>query len=172
MRIAIVGAGNVGRAVGRAWTAAGHRVRYGVRDPARAADLPAVARVAEAVTDAEVVVLSVMFHTAEAALRDCGDLAGRILLDPTNPLAPDEGGLRLTLGFDTSAKIAGQLVQIQLDELGIDYIDRRSALIDAVSIEDVRRASKRLLDSGLLVTVVGRAQGANAQGAAARGQGG
>jgi zinc protease len=76
------------------------------------------------------------------------------------------------LGFDTSAKIAGQLVQIQLDELGIDYIDRRSALIDAVSIEDVRRASKRLLDSGLLVTVVGRAQGANAQGAATKGQGG
>jgi zinc protease len=79
------------------------------------------------------------------------------------------------LGFDTSAKIAGQLVQIQLDELGIDYIDRRSAMIDAVTIEDVRRVSKRLLDSGLLVTVVGRAQGANAQGAPAtpaRGQGG
>ncbi|HKA73225.1 MAG TPA: pitrilysin family protein [Xanthobacteraceae bacterium] len=63
------------------------------------------------------------------------------------------------LGFDTSAKIAGQLVQIQLDDLGIDYIDRRSAMIDAVTIADVRRVAKRLLDGGLLVTVVGRPQG-------------
>jgi len=68
------------------------------------------------------------------------------------------------LGFDTSAKIAGQLVQIQLDELGIDYIDRRSSLIDAVTIDDVRRVAKRLLDAGLLVTVVGKPQGVKDQG--------
>ena len=67
------------------------------------------------------------------------------------------------LGFDTSAKIAGQLVQIQLDNLGIDYINRRSAMIDAVTIDDVRRVAKRLLDSGLLVTVVGRPQGVTAK---------
>ena len=60
------------------------------------------------------------------------------------------------LGFDTSTKIAGQLVQIQLDDLGIDYIDRRNGLIDAVTLDDVRRVAKRLLDGGLLVTVVGR----------------
>jgi zinc protease len=68
------------------------------------------------------------------------------------------------LGFDTSAKIAGQLVQIQLDELGIDYIDRRNGLIEAVTFEDVRRVAKRLLDSGLLVTVVGRPQGVKDHG--------
>jgi zinc protease len=66
------------------------------------------------------------------------------------------------LGFDTSAKIAGQLVQIQLDDLGIDYIDRRGGLIDAITIDDVRRVAKRLLDDGLLVTVVGRPQGVSA----------
>jgi zinc protease len=67
------------------------------------------------------------------------------------------------LGFDTSAKIAGQLVQIQLDEIGIDYINRRSGLIDAIGIDDVRRVAKRLLDAGLLVTVVGRPQGVTAK---------
>jgi zinc protease len=67
------------------------------------------------------------------------------------------------LGFDTSAKIAGQLVQIQLDNLGIDYINRRSSMIDAVTIDDVRRVAKRLLESGLLVTVVGRPQGVTAK---------
>jgi zinc protease len=63
------------------------------------------------------------------------------------------------LGLDTSPKIASQLVQMQLDNLGIDYIDRRSGLIEAVTMADTRRVAKRLLDAGLLVTVVGQPQG-------------
>jgi zinc protease len=63
------------------------------------------------------------------------------------------------LGLDTSSKVAGQLVQIQLDNLGIDYIDRRSAMIEAVTLADTKRVAKRLLDAGLLVTVVGQPQG-------------
>lgn len=63
------------------------------------------------------------------------------------------------LGLDTSTKIANQLVNMQQDNLGIDYIDRRSALIDAVTLADTKRVAKRLLDGGQLVTVVGRPQG-------------
>jgi zinc protease len=63
------------------------------------------------------------------------------------------------LGLDTSNRIASQLVQMQLDSLGIDYIDRRSGLIDAVTLADAKRVAKRLLDNGLLVTVVGRPTG-------------
>jgi zinc protease len=63
------------------------------------------------------------------------------------------------LGLDTSPKIAGQLVQIQLDHLGIDYIDRRASMIEAVTLADTKRVAKRLLDAGLLVTVVGQPQG-------------
>jgi zinc protease len=63
------------------------------------------------------------------------------------------------LGLDTSTKISNQLVSMQLDNLGIDYIDKRSALIDAVTLEDTKRMAKRLLEGGLLVTVVGRPQG-------------
>jgi len=70
------------------------------------------------------------------------------------------------LGFDTSTKIANQLVQIQLDNLGIDYIDRRAALIDAVTLADAKRVAKRLLDTGLLITVVGRPQGVTSKGGA------
>lgn len=103
MRIAIIGAGNVGRAVGAGWSAKGHDVVYGVRDPAASPAPGARATVAEAAAGAEVVVLTVMFHAAAAALEDCGDLSGKILLDPTNPLVPDDGGLRLGLGFETSA---------------------------------------------------------------------
>ena len=60
------------------------------------------------------------------------------------------------LGLDTSSKIANQLVNMQVDDLGIDYIDRRSALIDAVTLADTKRVAQRLLGPGLLVTVVGR----------------
>jgi zinc protease len=60
------------------------------------------------------------------------------------------------LGFDTSAKIAGQLLNIQLWGYGIDYIKTRNDRIDAVTIEDARRVARRLAQGGLLVTVVGR----------------
>jgi zinc protease len=63
------------------------------------------------------------------------------------------------LAFDTSGKIAGQILQIQLDNLGIDYPERRNALIDAVTLADARRVAKRLLDTKALTVVVGRAQG-------------
>ena len=63
------------------------------------------------------------------------------------------------MNLDTSNKIAGALLRIQLDGLGIDYIDRRGALIDAVTLEDSKRVAQRLLKSGMLVTVVGRPQG-------------
>jgi zinc protease len=63
------------------------------------------------------------------------------------------------LGLDTSSKIAAQLVQMQVDDLGIDYVERRGALIDAVTLADAKRVAKRLLDPGILVTVVGRPKG-------------
>jgi zinc protease len=63
------------------------------------------------------------------------------------------------LALDTSNKIAGQLTQIQLDDLGIDYMQRRSAMIDAVTIEDAKRVAKRLYGGGMLVTVAGRPKG-------------
>jgi zinc protease len=68
------------------------------------------------------------------------------------------------LRFDTSAKIAEQLVQIQLENLGIDYIDKRNGMVEAVTMADVKRAAKRLLDGGMLVTVVGRPQQTEAKG--------
>jgi zinc protease len=63
------------------------------------------------------------------------------------------------LNLDTSGKVAGLLVQLQLDNLGIDYISRRPQMIAAVTLDDTRRVAKRLLDSGLLFTVVGRPSG-------------
>ena len=61
------------------------------------------------------------------------------------------------LGFDTSTKIAAQLVQMQIDRSRHRlHRDARNGLIDAVTLDDAKRVAKRLLDGGLLVTVVGR----------------
>jgi zinc protease len=69
------------------------------------------------------------------------------------------------LSLDTSGKIAAQLTQIQIDDLGIDYVQRRSALIDAVTIEDAKRVAKRLYGGGLLVTIAGKPKGLTSSGA-------
>ena len=60
------------------------------------------------------------------------------------------------LRFDTSDKIASQLLGIQMEKLGLDYIDKRNALIEAVTLDDIRRVAKRLLaDADPIVVTVG-----------------
>lgn len=60
------------------------------------------------------------------------------------------------LRFDTSSKIAGLLLSIQLDNLGIDYIEKRNDLIASVTIDDVRRVAKRLFGGDMVVVRVGQ----------------
>ncbi len=59
------------------------------------------------------------------------------------------------LRFDTSDKIAGQLLGLQVQGIGKEYIEERNDLIEAVTLEDIARVRKRLLDgaSPLVVTV-------------------
>ena len=60
----------------------------------------------------------------------------------------------------SSGRIAGMLVGIQLDELGIDYINKRNSLIEAVTLEDARRVAAELYrPEALTVVVVGRPEG-------------
>jgi 8-hydroxy-5-deazaflavin:NADPH oxidoreductase len=102
MKIAILGAGSVGAALGREWAAKAHDIIFGVPDPnsqkARAAVQELAGRGkattnARAVEGADVVVLAVRWGTAEQALREAGDISGKVLVDATNPLAPDLSGL-------------------------------------------------------------------------------
>lgn len=64
------------------------------------------------------------------------------------------------LRFDTSRKIAGHLVSLQLDGYDVTRLDERNTLIAAVTLDDTARAAKRLLGNGdLLVTVAGKPVG-------------
>jgi zinc protease len=64
------------------------------------------------------------------------------------------------LRFDSNTNIANQLLWMMMEGLGHGYVETRNAQVEAVTIDDVRRAAKRLFDGNdLLVTVVGRPKG-------------
>ena len=60
--------------------------------------------------------------------------------------------------LDTSRAIAGTLVELQINKLGIDYIEQRKELIDAVTAAEVQAAAKRLLLAEPAVLIVGPAK--------------
>jgi zinc protease len=60
------------------------------------------------------------------------------------------------LKFDSNSKIADELIAIQKENLGIDYIHRRNSLIKAVKKTDIMRAMKRLFyNKALIISLVG-----------------
>jgi zinc protease len=71
------------------------------------------------------------------------------------------------LALDTSSKLAQGLLQYQLDKLPIDYIEKRNAIVDAVTLDDAKKAAGQLWSQGLLTVIVGRAPQAAAQPIAA-----
>ncbi len=64
------------------------------------------------------------------------------------------------LRFDSSSKIASQLLGIQQDNLGIEYVIKRNDLINAVTVEDAKRVARKLIDpEALTISIVGRPEG-------------
>ena len=61
------------------------------------------------------------------------------------------------LRFDTNVKIATQLLGLLEEGYGTDYVEKRNALIEAITLDDAKRVAKRLLDTGnMIVTIVGK----------------
>ena len=100
MKIAIIGAGNVGKTLGAALRAKGHSVSYGTRDPANSDERNAKT-VAAALSGAEAVILATPWIATEALVCEYADeLAGKIVIDATNPVNPSL--TRLAVGSGTS----------------------------------------------------------------------
>ncbi|HKB57664.1 MAG TPA: NADPH-dependent F420 reductase [Lacunisphaera sp.] len=112
MNIAIIGAGNAGGALGKAWAKAGHTIVFGVRDPAAGKTKPPLAEIGgaatsrtvpEAVRGADVIVLATPWDAVPAVINAMGDVRNKIIIDCTNPLSLNaEGSLSLSLGSSTS----------------------------------------------------------------------
>ena len=67
------------------------------------------------------------------------------------------------LAFDSNAKIAGQMMSVRQDELGVDYFDRRNAMVDAVTLDQVNAlAAEYLQPDRFSFVVVGQPEGLDA----------
>lgn len=67
------------------------------------------------------------------------------------------------LRFDNSSAISGMLVAVQRSDLGIEYINEYSNLIERVTLDDVNRVAKRILDpDALTVVIVGNPENVDA----------
>lgn len=109
MNIAIVGAGNVGGTLGKAWAKKGHQIFFGVQRPQeeRVRELlkatgsnARAGSPADAARFGDVVVFATPWPATEAAVKSAGNLAGKIVIDCTNPLKADLSGLEI--GHTTS----------------------------------------------------------------------
>ncbi len=113
--VAVLGTGRVGAALGPQFAKVGATVVYGSRDPDRAEVQALVAKTgtgtratsqADAVKGADIVVLALPWKATEEAIRSM-DLAGKIIIDPTNAIRPGADG-QMEMSVDTSA---GELIQ-------------------------------------------------------------
>ncbi len=109
MKIAVIGAGKVGSALGTGWAKAGHTIVFGVRDVNKAELKALCARIgataapsANAARQGDVVVLALPWTVAENAVKALGNLKGKIIIDSMNPLAMKDGVLGLERGFTSS----------------------------------------------------------------------
>ena len=101
--IAIIGTGDVAKALGPEFAAQGHTIIYGSRNPdgLKAQDLVKISgdgasavSQQDAVIDADIVVLAVPGLLVAEITRGLGDLSGKIIIDPTNPLKRTSLNLR------------------------------------------------------------------------------
>lgn len=113
--IAIIGTGSVAQALGPEFAAQGHRVIYGSREPDRAdvkvlvaqtGDDSAAMASADAVIDADIVVLAIPGMLVSEIVLGLGDLSDKIIIDPTNPLVRTETAFEF--GVETSN---GEMIQ-------------------------------------------------------------
>lgn len=141
MRIAVIGSGNVGSGLARAWSGLGHSVVVSSRTPGseRIVELVgeigsgvSAAGLADSVEGADVIVLAVPWSAAEASIAAIGDLSGQVLIDATNPFA---GGLKLDIGHTTSG---GE----QVAEWAVG-----AHVVKALNIVDARLLDGRKLDN-------------------------
>jgi len=96
MKIAIIGAGNIGGHLAKQFSRAGHEVVISFsRDQQKlqqqASSLGQGVRadsVAEAVRQSDVIVLSCLWADIDSALAEAGDMSGKIVIDATNPYTP------------------------------------------------------------------------------------
>jgi 8-hydroxy-5-deazaflavin:NADPH oxidoreductase len=127
MKTAIVGVGNIGAQLAKNLTAGGEEILIANRDVSKAEKLAVklggkamAMTIANAINEADVVILAVYFDVIKDLIATYHSaLAGKIVVDPSNPIAPDgKGGFKKTIPADQSS---GQLIAALLPE-GAEFV--------------------------------------------------
>jgi len=112
MKVAIIGTGNIGQALGGTLARAGHDVTLAARDTDKTAAVATsvgarAASVADAARDAEVVILAVPYASLEAIADEIRPVVdGKVVVDVTNPLNADYSGLVTAGGASAAERLA------------------------------------------------------------------
>ena len=88
MNIAIIGAGNVGGTLGKRFAEQGHQITFGTAHP-EGNEKP----VSEGAKSADVIVLAVPYSAVDDAVKACGNVSGKLIIDCTNPIKSDFSGV-------------------------------------------------------------------------------
>jgi 8-hydroxy-5-deazaflavin:NADPH oxidoreductase len=102
MKIAVLGAGNVGGTLGARWAALGHAVSFGVPNSQdakydairKSGDMKVLSPI-DAAADVDVIVIATPWHAAEALVRSLGDLGDKLVIDCTNAVSFGADGVSL-----------------------------------------------------------------------------
>ena len=112
MKTAIIGLGNIGKQVATNLVAGGQSVIVADHSPSKAADFAKAsggkaraASVADAISDTDIIVFAVYFNAIQELLGEYRNkLSGKIVVDPSNPIAPDgSGGFKKIFPQDQSS---------------------------------------------------------------------
>lgn len=138
MNIAIFGTGNMASGLAALFDKAGHNITLASREPVKAQTVAAklgtgigVSSLADAAGAADAVVLAVPYEAAANVVEAAGDLAGKIVIDITNPLTVDFSGL--TIGHTTSAaeeiqKRAPEQMVLHDEKVDDEYCHQRGSV--------------------------------------------
>ena len=116
MKIGIIGSGNVGGTLGTRWAQAGHDVIFGSRNPgsdeirqlaAKAGGAARAASFKDAAEASGLLLLATPWPAARTVVEGLGDLAGKVLIDATNPLLPNLAGLEYGTTTSGAEQVAG-----------------------------------------------------------------
>jgi predicted dinucleotide-binding enzyme len=170
VKIGMIGAGNVGSALTRASTAAGHAVSISAASKDEAAKVSgdaggtAVGSNREAVAEADLVILAVPFDAVKAITTELGDaINGRVLVDVTNRFVPEQlngpsnaeqiqqmaPGARVVKAFNTI--LAGNQPEPSLDGMQLDgFVAGDDSAAKSRVLEFVESLGFRPIDAGPL----------------------
>lgn len=116
MKIGIIGSGNVGGTLGTRWAQAGHEVTFGSRNPggndmrqlaAKAGGSARAASFKDTAKASDLLLLATPWPVTRSVLEGLGDLAGKALIDATNPLLPNLAGLECGTTTSGAEQVAG-----------------------------------------------------------------